>query len=181
MDSLAKPEVRRQMRRLLSQLTPDACAEWSHKALAMLEAHPAFARARTLLLYYSLPHEPDTHAFLDAWSGRKRVLLPVVVGEELELREYAGPDCLAIGRFGIGEPQGPAFIDYGSIDVAIIPGLAFDPMGHRLGRGRGYYDRLLPRLSPHTLRIGLCFPLQVIEQVPTDEHDRRVDLLICGE
>ena len=105
---------------------------------------------------------------------QKQILLPVVIGNDLELRLYTGPQDLKKGAYGIEEPVGEPFTDYASIDLAIIPGVAFDVHGNRLGRGKGYYDRLLPRL-PHIYKIGICFPFQLLEEVPTEALDVRMD------
>ena len=96
----------------------------------------------------------------------------------MELRRYSGPADLQRGAFGIFEPTGELFTDYNTIDVAIIPGMAFDAKGHRLGRGKGYYDRFLAKLSPSTYKIGLCFSWQLVDYVPTDEHDIPMDEVI---
>ncbi len=132
-----------------------------------------------MLLYHSLPDEVDTHALIRRWAGRKRILLPVVVGDDLELRLYAGDDRLAPGAFHIEEPRGEPFTDYAGIDLAVIPGVAFDRAGNRLGRGKGYYDRLLPRLAD-TYKIGLCYPFQLADSLPAEAHDVRMDEVVCG-
>ena len=138
--------------------------------------------AGTLLLYYPLADEVDVRPLIaDAYRNGKRVLLPVCVGDDLELHLYEGEDSLSPGAFGIMEPQGPLFPveDYPEIQLALIPGIAFDRAGHRLGRGRGYYDRLLPQLSAARLH-GICFPFQLQEHVPTDAHDIAVHEVIGG-
>ena len=135
----------------------------SAEILAALEAHPAFRAASIVLLYYSLKDEVDTHEFVRKWSREKLVLLPVVKGEELE-------------AYGIGEPTGELFTDYAAIDFAVIPGVAFDATGNRLGRGKGYYDRLLPRLT--AFKAGICFPFQLVEEVPAEPFDIRMDTII---
>lgn len=149
----------------------------SAEILARLEAHPAFQAADTVLLYHSLPDEVDTHGFVEKWSKTKRILLPVVAGERLELRAYTGHEHLTQGAYGIGEPDGPAFTDYGAIALAVVPGVAFDRQGNRLGRGKGYYDRLLEHL-PATYKIGICFPYQIVNSVPTEALDIRMDEII---
>ncbi len=149
----------------------------SAEILAALEAHPAFRAAHTILLYHSLPDEVDTHAFIDRWSEAKQVLLPVVQGDGLLLRQYTGTNALATGRYGIGEPVGTDFTDYAAIDLVIVPGVAFDRQGNRLGRGKGYYDRLLPRLT-QARKLGICFPYQLVNDIPTDAHDIRMDEII---
>ena len=117
--------------------------------------------------------EVQTHAFIEKWSRSKRIILPVVTGDELELRVYAGPQDLAIGSYGIAEPTGAPFTDY----LAVIPGVAFDRYGHRLGRGKGYYDRLLPQIPAP--KVGICFPFQLIEEVPAEAFDFRMDTIIA--
>ena len=130
-----------------------------------------------MLLYHSLPDEVDTHGLVRRWSGQKRILLPVVKGEDLELKLYTGDNHLTQGAFRIDEPTGPAFTDYAAIDLAVIPGVAFDRRGNRLGRGKGYYDRLLPRLT-QARKLGICFPYQLVNDIPTDAHDIRMDEII---
>lgn len=142
-----------------------------------MEAHPAFGQAQTVLLYHSLKDEVQTHAFIEKWSKQKRIVLPVVAGDVLELRLHTGPDDLRAGSYGIAEPTGPLFTDYAAIDLAVIPGVAFDREGHRLGRGKGYYDKLLP-LLPSALKTGLCFPFQLVEEVPAESFDICMDMVI---
>ena len=77
-------------------------------------------------------------------------------------------------RYGILEPDGEPFTEYESIDLAIIPGMAFALNGKRLGRGRGYYDRLLAKI-PTTYKLGLCFPFQILDAIPSDDHDVPMD------
>lgn len=149
----------------------------SAEILAALEAHPAFRAASTVLLYHSLKDEVDTHEFIRKWSRKKRILLPVVVGDDLELRIYTGPEDMAIGAYGINEPTGELFTDYAAIEFIAVPGVAFDRSGNRLGRGKGYYDRLLPRI-PSAYKAGICFPYQLVEEVPAEAFDIRMDEVI---
>ncbi|MDD3038926.1 5-formyltetrahydrofolate cyclo-ligase [Bacteroides sp.] len=149
----------------------------SAEILAALEAHPAFRAANTVLLYHSLEDEVDTHAFIQKWSSSKQILLPVVIGDELELRIYTSSEDMRISDYGIEEPVGEAFTDYDSIDFIAVPGVAFDQKGNRLGRGKGYYDRLLPHI-PSAYKAGICFPFQLVEEVPAESYDIRMDIII---
>ena len=158
----------------LKTLHAASITQASADVLNRLEAHPVFQQAHTILIYHSLPDEVNTHDFIRKWSAHKQILLPVVIGDDLELRRYTGSADLKKGAYGIEEPVGEPFTDYDSIDLAIIPGVAFDTHGNRLGRGKGYYDRLLPRL-PHTYKIGICFPFQLLEEIPTEALDVRMD------
>lgn len=172
-----KKELRRRIAVLKSQyLLADEYQLQSDKVLATLEAHPAFKVASTVLLYYSLRDEVDTHRFVRKWSNKKRILLPVVSGNDLELRLFTGEKDLTIGAYNIEEPTGEPFTNYSEIDFAVIPGVAFDASGQRLGRGKGYYDRLLPRLT--AFKAGLCFPFQMVDEVPAEPFDIRMDAVI---
>lgn len=151
----------------------------SAEILAALEAHPAFRAAHTVLLYHSLPDEVYTHDFIARWSGKKQVLLPVVTGDDLVLRKYTAPEDLAQGAYGIEEPTGELFTDYEAIDFIAVPGVAFDRKGNRLGRGKGYYDRLLLRI-PSAFKAGICFPFQMVEEVPSEPFDIRMDEIITA-
>lgn len=163
----------------LKTLHKDSATRQSAEVMAALEANPAFRAAHTVLLYHSLPDEVDTHAFLRKWCRTKRILLPVVVGDDLELRVYTGPEVMTPGAYGIEEPTGTPFADYASIDFIAVPGMAFDRQGNRLGRGKGYYDRLLPRI-PTAHKAGICFPYQLVEEVPSEPFDIRMDEVIAG-
>lgn len=149
----------------------------SAEILAALEGHPVFRAANTILLYHSLEDEVDTHAFIRKWSNEKRILLPKVVDDRLELKVYTGPNDMETGKYGIEEPVGETFTDYGSISLVVVPGVAFDPNGNRLGRGKGYYDRLLPDISA-AYKIGICFPFQLVKEVPTGPYDICMDEII---
>lgn len=117
-----------------------------------------------------------THA-----DGNIRFVLPCVVDEEnLELRLYTSPDDLVVrGKYQIPEPTGELFTDYDSIDIAFIPGMAFDSKGHRLGRGKGYYDRLLAHPAfKSILKVGVCFDFQHVTEVPFEPHDSLMDRIM---
>lgn len=174
----AKNALRQHMARLKA-LHQDTAAIDSEKAMAALETHPAFQVAKTVLLYYSLPDEVNTHGLIERWYRRKRLLLPVVKGTELELRLYRGSNHMATGAFGIAEPEGTPFTDYAAITLAVVPGMAFDVQGNRLGRGKGFYDRLLPQLM-QARKIGICFPYQLTDNIPADPSDFRMDDIITG-
>lgn len=152
--------------------------ELSAKVLQRLEACPAFKAAKTVMLYYALPDEVDTHNFVEQWAKEKQIILPVVIGDDLELRSYHGRHELAVGAYGIEEPTGLAFTEKERIECIVVPGVAFDRHGNRLGRGKGYYDRLLPRL-PQAYKIGLCFPFQLVDEVPAEPFDIPMDEVIC--
>ena len=106
-----------------------------------------------------------------------------VSGEEmvLEVRELA-PGQLAPGRWGIWEPtdEAPLLSDYSRLDLVVVPGVAFSSDGKRLGRGKSFYDRFLP-LVPRAAFVGVCYPCQVVEQIPADPWDIGMDIVCCGK
>ena len=170
-------ELKKRLRNEIAQAkkthSPAELQKRSAVLLSQLEQHPRFVAAQTVLLYYSLPDEVQTHAFVEKWYSQKTILLPVVKGDDLELRVYTGPKSLQTGAFHIQEPVGPTFTAYDQIEVSIIPGVSFDPEGNRLGRGKGYYDRLLPQLSAYF--FGICYDFQTRPHIPTEPFDRKMD------
>lgn len=174
-----KKQLRKAIAERKSQYRVNTLAEKTDKLLKHIETHPAFLKAGCVLLYHSLPDEVYTHAFVEKWKDSKTILLPVVVGDNLKLRKYSGKQDMKKGSYGIEEPVGETFTNYEEIDLAIIPGVGFDARGNRLGRGKGYYDRLLPKLKAH--KIGICFSFQIIEEIPIEEFDIMMDEVLTEE
>lgn len=142
-----------------------------------IEALDQFKAAKTVLAYWSMPDEVSTHDFVKKWHTEKRILLPLVVGDILELRVFTGMDCMVVGpSFGILEPQKGTPYTNELIDFAVIPGVAFDLAGNRLGRGKGYYDKLLKQQT--TYKVGVAFSFQVVASVPVDNFDIPMDLIV---
>ena len=179
-DGVDKQAVRALMRERAAAFLRDGDAQAeSARILAAAEALPAFAAADCVLLYMALPDEVQTAPLLARWSGRKRLAIPRVCGQELELCEY-DPLRLRPGYRGIAEPDsGARRIDPDEIGLAMVPGVAFAfgaGQVRRLGRGKGFYDRLLPRLRCPA--VGICYPFRVLDTVPTDPWDRPLDALL---
>ena len=174
-----KKELRTLIAQNKKETSRAAILDLSGPILRRLAVHPRFIAARTVLLYHSLPDEVDTQDFVRYWSLRKCILLPTVKGKDIELHRYAAEDHLETGAFCIQESTGEVFTDYTSIDLAVIPGVAFDAEGNRLGRGQGFYDRLLARLQHYNIyKIGVCFDFQRVEHVPTEPHDIPMDEIL---
>lgn len=174
----SKANLRKAVKAAVRLLTSEEKAAASVLQLSLLEQHPRFRKAQTVLLYCSLPDEVDTHAFLTRWGGKKRLLLPVVDGKDMFLRCFTSEADLRSGAFGIDEPIGEPFSALSEIDLVIVPGQAFDLAGHRLGRGKGYYDRFLMHPALHAYKLGLCLPCQLVEEVPTEDYDVVMDEVI---
>lgn len=169
-----------QIRKVISErkrtLTENLFLDFSNKLFIHLESLAVFQNAKTILLYHSLKDEVRTHAFIEKWKNEKTIILPVVDGENLILKEYNDSSTLSTGAYGIQEPSGELFSDYNKIDLAIIPGVSFDKASNRLGRGKGYYDRLLPKIK--AFKIGICFSFQISEEIPTEPRDTKMNLVI---
>lgn len=175
----SKSALRKHIREMKRQFTNEELEELSLPVMSRLLAHLAVTEAKTILMYYSLPDEVCTHDTVTRLvQAGKTVLLPRVTGDtDMELRIYTAPADLAAGHYGIMEPTGEVYTDYGRIDVAVVPGMAFDEQGHRLGRGKGYYDRFLPKAAK-AYKIGVCFGFQKQETIPTDDNDVTMDCVI---
>jgi 5,10-methenyltetrahydrofolate synthetase len=171
--AMTKPVLRQQMRDAKRQHA-DQLQPLSQTLSEQL--YQRFADRRVVMAYWPLLDEVDLRPLLDKLVARGCVvLLPKVLDDEqMELRRYQSAADLAEGAFHIMEPIGEPFVDYEQIEVALIPGMAFDAAGHRLGRGRGYYDRFLSSHT-HLYKIGVCFPFQRVAMVPTEDHDVCMD------
>jgi len=112
-------------------------------------------------------------------SRGSRLVLPKVAGEELELLYVEDLSSLERGAYGIPEPSGGQKASPEEIEFAAVPGVAFDREGYRLGFGKGYYDRLLKKISAP--KVGVAYSFQVIDYVPRDEWDEPVDLIVTEE
>ena len=177
---IQKKELRKEIRARKRDIPVDELREMSRLACERLLADKRLGDASTVMMYYPLGDEVDVAPVIEqlAESG-KTVVLPQVTGEaEMVVRRYTGKADLQEGAYGIMEPCGEIFSDYETIDVAIIPGMAFDRRGNRLGRGKGYYDRFLPLLPTRVYKIGVCFPFQLLDFIPMEEHDKRVNLIV---
>ncbi len=186
-----KAELRRRIRQEKARRSPAELAAKSAAVWAQVEALPEFQAAHTVAAYWSLPDEVDTHAVLEKWSAAKRIFLPAMCGQELELREYR-PGChMHAAAFGVCEParnpstalhrgcnsaQDDNSFPPEKIDLILVPGVAFDRQGRRLGRGKGFYDRLLARTP--ALKVGVCFDFQLLDHIPVEAHDIPMGIMV---
>lgn len=145
--------------------------EKARRATALLRAvwdYAPFKQAQNVLLFWSLPDEIDTVPLIEhAHAAGKNVFLPVVVGDELVVKPY-NPLTMQVGAFGILEPQGEAVLP-AQMDLIVVPGVAFDAQNNRMGRGKGFYDRLLAGLAVPT--VGVAYAEQLYLAIPTQPHD----------
>lgn len=173
-----KDLLRHKIRELKKSHSAKELEQMSEEILRRLHSNTHIQSAKTVLLYYSLPDEVCTHQFINTLAETKTVLLPVVIdNEHMQLRHYQTPKDLKVGAYNIMEPTGSLFNDYKKIDVVLIPGMSFDKKNHRLGRGKGYYDRFLEQM-PNVYKIGVCFKFQIQPVIPFCEQDVTMDEVV---
>jgi len=140
-----------------------------------------YCTATCIALYAPAHNETDTGDILaSSFNAGKRVLYPAICGQEMVLRKVEGLAGLAEGRFGILEPC-PTGIDHTAeeADLIVVPGVAFDQDGHRIGYGKGFYDRFLRHPGRKAHLIGLCHDFQLIEgKIPAEVHDIRMEIIV---
>lgn len=166
--------LRAQIKELKAQVTPGKRKIEARYVFSSVQSLKAFREAQKVLFYASLPDELPTDEFLGSWAITKQVLLPRVNGDELEILAY-DPNHVRKGAFGISEPDGNDLVAPSDIDLIIVPAIALDRHCNRLGRGRGYYDRLIKQ-CPQAYTIGVGLDCQFVDEVPVDDQDEP----LCG-
>lgn len=172
---IEKREIRRKIKALRTMLTEMEKRSAAQEVFDRLEKTAAFLLADKILMYHSLPDELFTHEFLSKWASRKHFFLPRVNGVDLEILPYE-ESRLELGSFHIEEPTGSNTIDPSEIELIVVPAVAYDRKGNRLGRGKGFYDRLLK--STKATKIGVGYEFQLYDELPTEPHDVGMDMVI---
>ena len=172
---MEKSEIRRKIKALRSMLLESERMSAAEEVFEKLENTAAFMLADRILMYHSLPDELSTHRFLDKWSGRKSFYLPRVNGVNLDILPY-DQTRLELGAFHIEEPTGEDTIPPDEIELIVVPGVAYDRNGNRLGRGKGFYDRLLA--TTKATKVGVGYEFQMIDEIPSEPHDVKMDMVI---
>lgn len=180
---MTKRSIRIASRKRLAALSGDERSRRSRKIAAKLLKHPVFKDSSCVCFYVSLPSEVETESLIDAALKRgKKVLVPLadLENKALELYRITGRSRLEAGPFGIREPRASKrhLADPSDCDLVIVPGIAFDRSGRRIGRGLGFYDRLLVRVRPDAFKLGLAFRFQVVPKIPAESHDIRLDAVL---
>lgn len=173
-----KYSVRRHVsacKKMLDDSERNAAAERVFDTVAGMAA---FILADKVLMYNSLPDELSTRRFIESWAGRKKFYLPRVNGIDLEILPY-DRTRMHLGAFRIEEPDGDDTVDINDIDLVIVPAVAYSRSCARVGRGKGYYDRLLSRARRKLTTIGVCYDFQLFDDFDTEEHDIPVDFVVA--
>lgn len=166
-------ELLAQKRRLLSK---EDIAEQSSKVVAAVEQMPLFQSAKTVLIYYPTHNEVDLLSLIKRYKKEKTFLFPVVHRKTMTACPYEGNAKMHRGKFNIPEPTTEPYV--GDIDLILVPGVGFDKSGNRLGRGGGYYDKFITRLGRKTLLVGVGYDFQLVEEVPANRWDKRLDYVV---
>lgn len=181
LDATTKLSIRSDARALRRQLSREYCSDSSHAICSFLKGLNAVCSGSAIAGYRRCGSEADVDEFLSSiMTCGKSVYLPrVAQNNSLDLCAVNNLEkCCRKGAFGILEPTGPAEDDLAMIDVILVPGVAFDGYGGRIGSGMGYYDRLLRRLGARACRVGITFECGVYGLLPSDPWDERMDWVV---
>lgn len=174
-----KERIRKDLRRRRSSISKTDVGALSNSIAKNLLSLDTFISAKTIALYSTINKETDTSSiFLKSLESGKEVYFPRVSGRDLEFRRVKRPGDLVPGAFGVLEPDAQlAKIDAEQLDMVLVPGLAFDPTGKRLGYGKGYYDRALKDVDIRK-RVGLAYGFQLVESLPSSDRDENVGIIV---
>lgn len=173
-----KNALRKQMREKRQALSPALHAEKSKMIRQRLEKEAAFNQAKSVLTYLSTPEEVDTHGIMkDLLAKGITVYAPRITKDKLVLCKIDSWEDLEPGAMGILEArEALPEAKVQTVDLILVPGIAFDEHGHRIGYGKGYYDKLLKTIRGY--KVGLAFSEQMISEIPSEAHDVPLDLII---
>ena len=174
-----KTKIRKEIAAAVARLTAEEKEAAAHALVA--KAALTTAQPGVVAAYMPLPDELDTLPLLRALEqAGRRVVIPKVQGGEMDFYDYS-EDTLECGAWGIAEPVcAGAPVSPQEIDLMFVPGRAFTAEGARLGRGKGFYDKYMSREGFRAHTVGVCYQCQMLDQIPTEPHDRRVDeVLAC--
>jgi 5-formyltetrahydrofolate cyclo-ligase len=176
-----KAALRKEIRAALQKISPATRNASSAQLCVRLQETTFWQNAASVLFFAPLPDEPDVWPLLEETASGKRI----AALSRYDLADQTYVACriqnprtdIALGQFGIREPKGRcAEIGLGRLDLILVPGVAFDLSGHRLGRGRGFYDRLLAETGG--LKCGIAFDEQIVGEVPAAGHDQEMEFII---
>lgn len=168
-----KKEIRTIIKNRVQALSTEERKAEALRLLSAVSAEPHFASAERVLIYNPLPDEIDVLPILEQFKAVKRFFMPVVCDDILKIVPYS--EQQRIGAYNISEPVGSDYVPINDIDLVIVPGVGFTADGYRLGRGKGYYDRLLSGATCY--KIGVCFRCQIEPSIveTVEPHDVKMD------
>ncbi len=177
---MPKRSIRQNLLKQRRALTGAECRQFSQAAHQLLFETDVYRQASVVALYAPIHNEVLTvELFRSARQGGKKVCYPRVNGESLEFLVVEQESGLVPGAFGVAEPIGTTIVPLEELDLVVVPGIAFDRSGYRLGYGRGYYDRAFG-FTRRAVLAGLAYDFQIVDELPTEEHDVHLDLLVTS-
>ena len=180
-----KSDLRRRMRERMADMSLYQRRRESAQVCRLISQHDAYRRAHVIMTYLALPSELNVDCLMElAWQHGKQVVAPRIAThrKDIEIIDISDlQDGVRIGPHHIREPVGDEVCPIESVSLVIVPGMAFDFRGNRLGRGGGYYDRFLFRLSGQTVSCGVGFRSQAIDAVVHEDHDVRLGALVTRD
>lgn len=181
MTAATKSSIRETVRKRRDSMTAADVETKSKEIAEKLMALEEYRKAKAVMFYAAKGNEVQTREMIKAAIKEgKKVLLPVTNMEKKEIEaaviEHYDRD-LKKGAYGIMEPKEKSDVNEKLIDAVVLPGVAFDRQGHRLGYGLGYYDKLLRRLT-NAAKIGLAYDFQIVDKLPRESHDERMGLIV---
>ena len=179
MELFDKKALRRAVRARIAALDADEKERCSAAIAAKVEELLSACGARVVALFSPLPDEPQLWPLLERLAVGVKVVLPRVEGDVMNFYEY-DPAAMAVGSFCINEPQGVVPVEPCVIDAMVVPGVVFSESGARMGRGKGYYDKYMSQPGFVARKIGVCYKVQMMSELPAEEHDVPMDIVVCG-
>ncbi|MFA7637558.1 MAG: 5-formyltetrahydrofolate cyclo-ligase [Monoglobales bacterium] len=176
---LSKVEIRKILIEKRAQMSEAEVHEKSSAAADVFLSSGIYKNSDCIMIYMQLGNETDTSEIMKAaFRDGKKLVLPVTDPKGFEITPVliAEDTTFAQGTFSVTEPVGAKKANISDIDVVIVPGLSFDKKGNRLGFGKGCYDKFL--INANALKVGYCYDFQVLDEIPADEHDIKMDYLI---
>jgi 5-formyltetrahydrofolate cyclo-ligase len=183
MSDARKEQLRTQMLAARDGIDPARRLELAGAIQERLYELPGFSGTGSVALYWASGSEVlvSELALRLSEQEQRRIFLPFVLNGELELTEWRPQDPVVTAEYGGMHPRYHRVVELDEVDFIVVPGIAFDRRGGRLGSGTGHYDRLLARLDPRTIQIGLCFGAQVVDEVPAATGDERLNYLVTED
>lgn len=177
--NIEKQVVRTAIKNSLQTIGSETIQASSKIIFEQIERLSNFKHALTIMIYWSMPDEVYTHEVIQTWAKTKAIYLPSIKKDIMTPSLFTSVEELTpTGKLQIPEPKTVTSISPENIDLIIVPGLAFDKKKNRLGKGKGYYDRFLAETT--AFKIGVCLPQQLVEMVPTEKFDIKMDMVVCG-
>lgn len=174
---MTKDEIRSELKAKRRALTAEDQSEMSRAITDNFLSLSNYKNVDTVMVYMSAFKEPSTGGIIETLKrDSKNIIVPISNTDDFTITPSYFSETLKSGAYGIPEPQNIAKADIKDIDIALIPGIAFDTSGARIGFGKGYYDRFLSEFKG--IKIGICYDFQVLSDIPSSDHDIKMDMII---